>query len=319
MPSRSPAWRSSTIDVERLDAAVEAAIARGSADGLAVLGFGEVTLVLGWPTEAPAVAVKRLPPLRSRARADAYERLLQDWVAALRAAGVQVLDTEVRTVDAAGGWVRAYIVQPLVAQERLLNHVLRGAGEAEGRALLERLVELVTAAVDGRVGLDAQAANWVVEDGDLSCLDVSTPMLRDARGRDRLDLDLFLSIYPWALRPALKPVAHSVMAPYHQPRGVLLDTASNLHKEQLDRWIPQLLAAAAPRLERPITATEVRRYFARDKRLWLLMQRLRRADRAWQRAARRRAYPFLLPPPYEYGPPPTMRGDTSWTTPTASA
>ena len=46
----------------------------------------------------------------------------------------------------------------------------------------------------------------------------------------------------------------------------------------------------------------MRRYFARDKRLWLLMQRLRRADRAWQRRVRRRAYPFLLPPPYHYGP-----------------
>ena len=47
----------------------------------------------------------------------------------------------------------------------------------------------------------------------------------------------------------------------------------------------------------------MRRYFARDRRLWLLMQRLRRADRAWQRRVRSRPYPFLLPPPYRYGPP----------------
>jgi hypothetical protein len=220
-------------------------------------------------------------------------------------------------VATAGGHVRAYLLQPFVSRERLLNHVLRAAAPARGEALLQRLAALVTAAVDAHVGLDAQAANWVVEGDDLCCLDVSTPLMRDEYGADRLDLDLFLSIYPWALRPALRRIAHLIMAQYHDARGVLLDTASNLHKEQLDQWIPALLRAAAPRLERPIDEPEVLRYFARDKRLWLLMQRLRRTDRAWQLRVRHRAYPFLLAPPYRYGPP-ELRGESPWTTPTAS-
>ena len=32
-----------------------------------------------------------------------------------------------------------------------------------------------------------------------------------------------------------------------------------------------------------------------DARMWALLQRLRRADRWWQRRVRRRQYPFLLP------------------------
>jgi hypothetical protein len=128
--------------------------------------------------------------------------------------------------------------------------------------------------------------------------------MRSREGRHELDLSLFLSIYPWALRALLVPVAHAVMAQYHDPRTVLLDTASNLVKERLDRWLPAFLEAAGARgVEPPIDEREVRRYFARDRRLWLLMQRLRRTDRAWQRRVRRRAYPFLLPPPYHYGPP----------------
>jgi hypothetical protein len=81
--------------------------------------------------------------------------------------------------------------------------------------------------------------------------------------------------------------------------------ASNLIKERHERWLPTLLGAANVHVAPAITDREVRIYFARDRRLWLLMQRLRRADRAWQRYVRRRPYPFLLPPPYHYGPPET--------------
>jgi hypothetical protein len=83
---------------------------------------------------------------------------------------------------------------------------------------------------------------------------------------------------------------------------VLLDVASNLHKERLDRCVPMLLAAANARVAPPIHEREVLRYFRQDRALWLLMQRLRRGDRAWQRFVRRRPYPFLLAPPYRYGP-----------------
>jgi len=292
------------LDLERLDAAVERAIAEGSPRGLRVLGFGEITLVLGWPTDAPRLAVKRLPPFPDAARTDAYEDVLRAWTRALERAGVRVMDTAVARAAGPGGTVHAYLVQPLADRDRLLNRVLRRADRRAGAALLDRLAEVICAAVDEHVGLDAQAANWLVQDGDLVCLDVSTPMLRDDTGGDRLDLALFLSAYPWALRALLAPIAHTVLAQYHDARGVLLDTASNLHKERLDPWVPVLLDAGARRLTRPIGIDEVRRYFARDKALWLTMQRLRRADRLWQRHVRRRPYPFLLPPPYRYGPPP---------------
>jgi hypothetical protein len=62
------------------------------------------------------------------------------------------------------------------------------------------------------------------------------------------------------------------------------------------------LAAAAARVGPPIERAEVVRYFRRDRALWLALQHLRRADRAWQRRVRRRPYPFLLAPAYRYGP-----------------
>lgn len=288
-------------DLERLDATVEGAIAAGTAGPLRVLGYGEITLVLGWPTERPTLAVKRLPPFRDADQLAGYAALLGSYTAALRQRGLAVVPTGLRSV-AAGGAVRAYLIQPLVPRGRLLDQVLRSADLDRGAALLERLAQDVAAAVDERVGLDAQVSNWVVEGDELACVDVSTPLMRSAAGRDELELDPFLSIYPAPLRRALTPVAHSVMAQYHEPRGVLVDVASNLVKERLERWLPALLAAANARVRPPVGEAEVRGYFRRDKRLWLLMQRLRRLDRAWQRRVRRRPYPFLLPPPYRYGP-----------------
>jgi hypothetical protein len=290
------------LDLEQLDGAVEAAIRAGEAGDLHVLGYGEITLVLGWPTSHPRVAVKRLPVFRRRAQLDRYAALIERYGEELERRGVDVVPTTVRSVPGHGGELHAYLVQPLVPPERLLNHVLRSAQPDRGTPLLAQLVDRVVGVVDARIGLDAQAANWAIDGEHMELFDVSTPIMRDAADGQELELEPFLSIYPWALRRVLAPVARSIMNSYHDPRAVLVDVASNLHKEELDRWIPALLDAASERIGTEITEAEVHRYFARDKRLWLLMQRLRRADRTWQRRVRHRPYPFLLPPPYRYGP-----------------
>jgi hypothetical protein len=302
---RAPARPSTAleVDVERLDATVENAIRAGAPRGLRVLGYGELTLVIGWPTEQPVVAVKRLPPFTDADRLGAYAGLMERYIEILRGRGISVVATEIRSHPGPRGTVRAYIVQPLVPRERHLSAILASAEAPRARELLELVVENVHRCTDEAVGLDAQASNWWVEDGGLGYFDVSTPMLRDRGGGEQLDVKLFLSVYPWITRPLLALIAPGVMAQYHDPRIVLLDFASNLHKEGLDRWVPALLEAANRRLERPLAAADVRRYFRQDKLLWALMQRLRLADRGWQRHVRRRPYPLLLPPPYRYGPP----------------
>jgi hypothetical protein len=212
----------------------------------------------------------------------------------------------VRTL-AVPGAVHIYLVQPLVPHERVLSVALASAPPERAQVLVERLVDAVCAAVDQRLGLDAQAGNWAVEENRLALFDVSTPLMRSPDGRDLLDMAVFASVYPAALRPALRRIAHAIAAPYHDRRAVLVDAASNLHKERLDHCVPLLLAAAQNRADPPVTHREVLRYYRRDRALWLLLQRLRRLDRAWQRAVRGRPYPVLLPPPYRYGPmtPPT--------------
>lgn len=309
--ARNPLGARFEVDVERLDVAVEGAIREGRARGLRVLGYGEITLVVGWPSDDPVVAVKRLPPFPDVGRLGAYADLLQRYLAILEERGVGVIETEIRSRSGSGRSVRAYLVQPFVPRERHLNVLLRTAAGERAMELLGQVVDNVCRCVDRAVGFDAQAANWFLEDGRLVCFDVSTPMLHGPDGREQLDLGLFLSIYPWIARPALARIAPGVMAQYHDRRTVLLDFASNLHKEGLDRHVPALLRLANAELASPLSVADVRRYFRQDKLLWALMQRLRLADRAWQRHVRRRPYPFLLPARYRYGPPRRQGGRTA--------
>jgi len=158
-------------------------------------------------------------------------------------------------------------------------------------------VAAVAGAVTPSLGVDAQASNWLVEpDGSLGYVDVTTPMMRDAAGAERADLDLFIASLPWAMRWVVKRfLLAEILGHYYSARPALLDFAANLHKERLTRWIPAALAAASARVEPAMTAGEAAEYYRSDARMWALLQRLRLADRWWQRRVRRRTYPFLLP------------------------
>jgi hypothetical protein len=287
------------IDLERAHAAIQSAIDAGEPGALRVLGFGEITLVVGWPTDAPVWALKRLPPFAGPAALDAYRRLLEEYLAALGAREVAWAPTELQHLAGPGGSQVAYLVQPMAPSGRMLDAYLRSADADAGRAALAAVVAAILRGVDDQVALDGQISNWLLAaDGTPQLVDVSTPMLRDAAGRDRLDADLFTSVYPWALRGALKRwIAPSVLAGYHDPHTNLTDAAANLLRQNLDRWVPVFLeVAAAADAARAPTARDVRRYHRTDTLLWGTTERLRRTERWWRRR-RGGTYPMLIAPP----------------------
>lgn len=286
-------------ELTALEARVETALDRADPEGLRVLGIGEISLVLGVPDEQPVWAAKRLPPFPSDAAVDAFVDVFDRYVAALGERGIDVVETTVERVDKPGGRVVVYCVQPVLPAASLAP-VIATSGEDDAAAdVIRRIVAAVRDAVDERVGLDAQLSNWALVDGRLRYLDVTTPLLRDEQGHDQLDVSIFLASFPWFMRAALaRFVIPGIIARYHDPRTVLLDLAANFHKERVERWIPTVIDAADfvdPRL----TEEEIRKDYASDARMWEVLQRVRRADRVWQRRVRRRPYPFLLPDPID--------------------
>lgn len=100
-------------------------------------------------------------------------------------------------------------------------------------------------------------------------------------------------------RPPLRRfVAPRILDGYRDLRGVYMDLTGNLLKERLEPWLPAFLAAANRHLGDPLSEREVHRYYRSDARLWALLLKLRRLDRAW-RLRTGRTYPFLLPGPIE--------------------
>ena len=109
-------------------------------------------------------------------------------------------------------------------------------------------------------------------------------------------MGLLLRALPAVLRPAVRRwVVPDLLRRYRDPRSVVLDLLGNLLKERLDPWVPVALERVGGRLSPAVGEAEVRRVYASDARLWEVLLRLRRLDRAWQRRVRRREYPFLLP------------------------
>ncbi|GHC74798.1 DUF6206 family protein [Streptomyces flavofungini] len=284
----------------RLEEQVQDALRRADDSALDVLGYGEITLVLRLRADGDSFACKRLPVFPDRDRFERYRDSLDVYLRRLAERGLTVAPTEVWHTTGPRGRITAYCVQRELPPERLCSRLLHTEGEAWAKSFFARFLDRVDAAVHPTLGLDAQASNWIDVDGELTYLDVSTPLMRDERRRELLDVRLFFTSLPWLLRDAVRvTMATSIFDKFYETRGVLLDFLGNLHKEHLDTLIPVFLEQANARLAEPITAADVASYYRGDARMWELIQRLRAADRRWQRTVRRKPYPFLLPPPVD--------------------
>lgn len=286
----------SSVDLLALESAVSSALESGDESSLEVLGYGEVTLVLRLQTANGAVAAKRLPLLDSRASFEAYRRLSEDYIARLSAARISVPPTRLWSSPNVDGRVVAYVVQPELDGENLGPRWLRRASADEAAWFFTTILDHVLAFVRPDVGLDAQASNWIVTGNQLQYLDVTTPLLRDEQKRERLDVKPFFTSIPWLLRaPVRLALGSSIFDKFYDPRGVIVDLLGNLHKERLPNLVEPFLKIANAKLSSPITEQEVAAYYASDAKMWAVLQKLRRADRWWQRSVRKRSYPFLLP------------------------
>jgi hypothetical protein len=290
-------------DLEALEQVVDEAIATGDESKLHVLGYGEISTVVAWPEASGPHACKRLPVFDDATRFAAFRSCFDDYLTALGAAGVSVVESRLEEVQSREPSVIAYCVQPVLDPATLAPAILRAGDRETARDVLSRVVGHIAKTVTPTVGLDAQLSNWARDPvgGDgLVYLDVTTPLLRDGDGRDRLDTELFIASLPAAFRPFVRRfMLDDILDPYFEPRPSALDLAGNLHKEGLARWVPDLVELANDTLGVDLSVEEVGRYYRRDARLWALLQRARRVDRAWRRHVRRQPYPYLLPGPVD--------------------
>ncbi len=287
-------------DLAPLERAVEHTLATNDQRALHVLGHGEITSVLAYPTASGPWACKRMTVFESQHRLEAYRAQLQEYIATLRARGVAVLESRTEVVSSSTGGQTLYIVQPTISPSMIAPEVLRAASARDGSALLMRIVDTIVAVSSPTVGFDAQLSNWGFVDDVLVYFDVGSPLLRDEDGRDLLDTELYVASLPAPLRPPVRRfVVQSILDQFFTPHAIALDFVANLYKEDLGSWVPVALDIANERVagdaHPAITIDQARRYYRRDARLWGILQAVRRVDRAWQQRVRRRPYTMLLP------------------------
>lgn len=287
-------------DLPVLEAAVQRALDTLDESDLAVLGYGEISLVLGWPRDAPQLACKRLPLFPNRAALQRYGEVVRRYIERLGDAGVKVVESALHDLARPDGKIVAYVVQPALPEELLGPAQLRAADPGEGHPIIGAIFDHVVNVASPALALDEQLANWGWVDGEAIQIDVTTPFMRDATGADELDFDLFTSALPWLMRRPVKSfVVRGVLNNFHEPRSAIIDFLGNLEKERLHAWLPYAIDEANKRIGPTITRAEVDKAYKADARVWETLLRLRRADRVWQRKVRRRQYPFLLPPKIE--------------------
>lgn len=296
-------------DLRRADGLFRRALAEDRVPGaLRVLGYGEISTAVAFTTAAgEAIALKRLPPFvlaheRAEAarRVDAYRSLFDEYLAVLAARDVGLVPSTLREIEGSAGEILVFCVQPVLPAESLGPAVVKRLSEAGDDDALARhlrgFFETFRRVADPRVGLDGQLSNWAFGDDGWRYFDVTTPLLRDTSGRDRLDAELFLAMLPRPLRPLVRRfLLRSITQTYFEARSVAIDFLGNLIKERLERALAVGLEVAERLFEPVITESEVRSSYHADARLWELLLKLRRADRFWHRRVRRRVYPFLLP------------------------
>jgi hypothetical protein len=287
---------SASTRLAELEARVEHALVSGDESELEVLGYGEISCVLASHDGVQALAAKRLPLFDTTARFEAYREAFESYIERLSATGVRVLPSSLESTPAADGRVAGWCRQPLLEPATLAPTWLGSANKEKARWLFESIAKQILTTVGPHLGLDGQLSNWAVVDGGLSYFDVTTPMMRDEMGRDVLDIDLFVASMPWALRgPVRRFALRAILDTYYRPRQVLVDLLGNFIKEGATAWLPAGLEVVNEIAEPAIDETEVRSYYRQDARMYAVLQRLRRIDRAWQRKVRRRPYAFLLP------------------------
>jgi hypothetical protein len=294
--------------------------ARPTASGAAkVLGYGEVSAVLSLAA-LPGRVCKRLSGFPDAGAAARHAALVHDYVAELRKAGVEVVETQALPIQIPRRRPVVYVLQPMLDGARLGSELLRAADDATVAACVDRVLAAALrvwranrARGDGRaLAVDGQLSNWHfpgdgADPGEPALLDVGTPFVRRA-GADELDVEIFLAAVPPGVRAwyRWRRAVPRYIDHYFAPRGLVLDLLGNLHKEgrpdrvplalaRVNRWLAEHAEELGP--AGPVSAEEVARAYARDAQELELFLRLRRLDRFVRTRLLRGRYDFVLPGP----------------------
>ena len=283
------------FDFGEVEAAVARAIRQRSSADLKLLGHGEISVVMGWPTAAPSAAVKRVPPFRDVARAQEYIDVCDEFFATLRKANIGIWPTTLHIHQRSDGRAVVYHRQPIADVTQLGSNVLRAATPADTHPLLDAITDAAARVCNRTVGFDCQLANWLWDGTTATQIDFTSPFaLTDDRDDLRYDTHTFLQEYPVVVRPYLRKEFTSLLRRFTTPEGALGDMVANMMKEGLDQWVDPAINTINSRLGINLQRGKAQWMYDNDRKLLPKVLKVKKAQRWWLTHTGRR-YEQLLP------------------------
>lgn len=289
------------VDLQPVEAAVAVAIRKGNNDSLRLLGHGEISLVLAWPTEQPETALKRVPPFRDAASAQQYVTVCNEFFDRLAAAGIAIWPTTLHVLERSDGRAVVYHRQPIADAAQLGPNVLRAATPEAGHPLLVAVADAAPKVCTPTIGFDSQMSNWLWDGSTATQIDFTSPfVLTPSRTELTYDSFAFLQEYPVTLRPYLKRELTTLVQRFTSVEGTLGDMIANLIKEGLDQWVDPAIATVNERLGLSLTRADAQKMYDDDRKLLPVVLKLKKVQRWWLTHTGRQ-YESLLPATTTYG------------------
>ncbi len=234
------------------EAAISAAIAARNADSLKVLGFGEISVAVGWPAVEPTMVLKRLAVYENRSDSVYDTNAIADYVDLLTAAGAAVLPTTTHVVPTSDGRFAGYAVQPFVPKEFLAETTIETDEPRPDHPLLLALREFAVKHVTPELSADMQFTNFAWDGERLVLIDITTPIVFNEAGEfDFRISDELLAALPRFMRGAALKETMSILNKYRSLPDTFQLVLVLLHRIGQARWVP----AAAKAFEEVIDTT----------------------------------------------------------------
>ncbi|MEM7095008.1 MAG: DUF6206 family protein [Actinomycetota bacterium] len=277
-----------------VDAAVIKALETVDYSALNILGNGEVTVVLGWPSDEPEWVLKPTGPFTA-AEFAGFDQLLSAYIEGLGERGIDVVPTALHPVERRDGWIMSYMVQPVLAPETLAENALAERTPSVDDELLVSVCDAI-AATDDRLGIDAPISNWAWDGHAVQLLDVGLPMMWDDSDESRFGIDVFTRAFPKPARGAVANEIEKLLERYQSPRTSAVEFIGRLPFFGFEAWCEPAAQLLNDRLQpaQPITVTEAVELSEADAKTIPLLKRLQRMERMWKRRVRRQRYEYFI-------------------------
>ncbi len=293
-------WATPQVDDNDLYAVEERlvdAIERRSVDGLNLIGFGELGVAIGWPTEEPTHVFKRQAP-GEIGSVERERRRMLEYQDALRSRGALVLPDQLKVAHHHAGRAVLYVVQPMVEPERLAEHIFeRDEPDPEHPvlcAIRDTVRDIVSDTSELGLSIDAQVTNFAWDDARVVSLDTTPPLLWDASSGPFYDVGNYLDGLPSLLMPAVRPKLRSTGDRYRTVRSTLRQTSIYFKRIDQDRWVDASIRCFNQVIEEPLERGEVDTGYERMIKDIPLIKNIARVERFWVERIRRRRYEFFI-------------------------